>query len=172
VPTANGAGGWSWQDQQGGGGGTSDDITNESTVSGATVTDALSSLNDQLANEATARQSAVSSEASTRASADESLRSAIDALVSPQGQSVVVDSSLSISGAAADANATGDAISDLKSAISLCKVETKKYFFSPTPEQGGLDDETGEAITSNYYMRSKYAFELPESTFEIVLKND
>lgn len=33
-----------------GGGGTSDDITNESTVSGATVTDALSSLNDQIAN--------------------------------------------------------------------------------------------------------------------------
>lgn len=33
-----------------GGGGTSDDITNESTVSGATVTAALSSLNDQIAN--------------------------------------------------------------------------------------------------------------------------
>jgi len=32
------------------GGGTSDDITNESNVSGATVTDALSSLNDQIAN--------------------------------------------------------------------------------------------------------------------------
>jgi len=49
VPTANGAGGWSWQDQQGGGG-TSDDITNESTVSGETVTDALTSLSDQIAN--------------------------------------------------------------------------------------------------------------------------
>ena len=102
---------------EGGGGGskTSDDITNESNVSGATVTGALNSLSDQIANEATARQSAVSSEASTRASADESLRSAIDALVSPQGQSVVVDSSLSISGAAADAKVTGDAVSDLKS---------------------------------------------------------
>lgn len=97
------------------GGGTSDDIENKSTVSGATVTNALTSLSDQIANEATARQSAVSSEASTRASADESLRSAIDALVSPQGQSVVVDSSLSISGAAADAKVTGDAVSDLKS---------------------------------------------------------
>jgi hypothetical protein len=53
VPTANGAGGWSWQDQQGGGGGTSDDITNESTVSGATVTGALNSLSDQLANKGT-----------------------------------------------------------------------------------------------------------------------
>lgn len=49
VPTANGAGRWSWQDQQGGGG-TSDDIENKSTVSGATVTDALSSLSDQIAN--------------------------------------------------------------------------------------------------------------------------
>ena len=36
-----------------GGGGTSDDITNESTVSGATVTAALSSLNDQIANKGT-----------------------------------------------------------------------------------------------------------------------
>ena len=53
VPTANGAGGWSWQDQQGSGGGTSDDITNESTVSGATVTGALNSLSDQLANKGT-----------------------------------------------------------------------------------------------------------------------
>jgi hypothetical protein len=50
VPTANGAGGWSWQDPQGGGGGTSDDIENKSTVSGATVTGALNSLNDQIAN--------------------------------------------------------------------------------------------------------------------------
>lgn len=101
-----------------GGGGTSDDITNESNVSGETVTGALNSLSDQIANEATARQSAVSSEASTRESADESLRSAIDALVSPQGQSVVVDSSLSISGAAADAKVTGDAVSDLKSDLT------------------------------------------------------
>lgn len=49
VPTANGAGGWSWQDQQGGGG-TSDDIENKSSVSGATVTGALNSLSDEIAN--------------------------------------------------------------------------------------------------------------------------
>ena len=36
-----------------GGGGTSDDITNESNVSGATVTGALNSLSDQLANKGT-----------------------------------------------------------------------------------------------------------------------
>lgn len=53
VPTANGNGGWSWADQEGGGGSTSDDITNESTVSGATVTDALSALSDQIANKGT-----------------------------------------------------------------------------------------------------------------------
>lgn len=49
VPTANGAGGWSWQDQQGGGG-TSDDIENKSSVSGATVTGALNSLSGEIAN--------------------------------------------------------------------------------------------------------------------------
>lgn len=49
VPTANGAGGWSWQDQQGGGG-TSDDIENKSSVSGATVTGALNSLSDEIAS--------------------------------------------------------------------------------------------------------------------------
>lgn len=53
VPTANGEGGWRWADQQGGGGGSSDDITNESNVSGSTVTDALNSLNDQIANKYT-----------------------------------------------------------------------------------------------------------------------
>lgn len=50
VPTANGAGGWSWQDQQGGGGGSSDDIENVSSVSGSTVSDALNSLSDEIAN--------------------------------------------------------------------------------------------------------------------------
>lgn len=58
VPTANGAGGWTWEDPQGGG--TSDDITNESNVSGATVTNALNSLSDEIANETTARQTAIS----------------------------------------------------------------------------------------------------------------
>lgn len=56
VPTANGSGGWSWQDQQGGGGGgesTSDDITNESTVSGETVTDALETLSGEIATKGT-----------------------------------------------------------------------------------------------------------------------
>lgn len=137
-----------------GGGGTSDDITNESNVSGATVTGALNSLSDQLANEATARQSAVSSEASTRASADESLRSAIDALVSPQGQSVVVDSSLSISGAAADANATGDAVSDLKSALEQAISIDNNVFASSDWELGSFTSSGDSSSTTR--LRTKY----------------
>lgn len=51
VPTADGQGGWSWQNQQGGGGAsTSDDVSNESSVSGSTVTDALNSLSGEIAN--------------------------------------------------------------------------------------------------------------------------
>lgn len=53
VPTANGAGGWTWEDPQGAGGGTSDDIENASSVSGSTVSDALNSLSDDLANKGT-----------------------------------------------------------------------------------------------------------------------
>lgn len=55
VPTADGQGGWSWQDQQGGGGGggTSDDITNASTVTGSTVSDALETLSGEIANKGT-----------------------------------------------------------------------------------------------------------------------
>lgn len=48
VPTANGSGGWNWADQEGGG--TSDDIENASSVSGSTVSDALNSLSDEIAN--------------------------------------------------------------------------------------------------------------------------
>lgn len=41
-------------------GGTSDDIENASSVSGSTVSDALNSLSDEIANETTARQTAIS----------------------------------------------------------------------------------------------------------------
>lgn len=78
------------------------------------------SLNAAIEAEETARinaddtlQSNITSEATARANADASLRQAIDAMVSPSGQSVVVDSSLSISGAAADAKVTGNKISEL-----------------------------------------------------------
>lgn len=49
VPTANGSGGWSWEDPAGGG--TSDDIENASSVSGSTVSDALNSLSDEITTE-------------------------------------------------------------------------------------------------------------------------
>lgn len=107
VPTSNGNGSWSWQTPQAGGGGTSDDIENASSVTGSTVSDALDTLSDDLANEET-----------TRSEADASLRTAIDNLVSPTGQSVVVDSSLSISGAAADAQVTGDRLAEMKDGIA------------------------------------------------------
>lgn len=55
VPTADGNGGWRWQAQQGGGGSasTSDDVTNESTVTGETVTDALNALSGEIATKGT-----------------------------------------------------------------------------------------------------------------------
>lgn len=62
----------------------------------------------------------ISEEATTRAAADAVLRRAIDdAAIVPAGSTVVVDNTLSIAGAAADAKKTGDAVSDLNQAISL-----------------------------------------------------
>lgn len=46
----------------------------------------------------------------------------LDDNVTPVGSAVVVDSSLSISGAAADAKATGDGLTDLKSALNQPKI--------------------------------------------------
>ena len=53
VPTANGAGGWSWQDQQGGGTSTVDaelSTTSENPVQNKAIAAAVGSLNDQIAN--------------------------------------------------------------------------------------------------------------------------
>lgn len=61
---------------------------------------------------------AVAQEASDRAAADAVLRQAIDnAAIVPAGSTVVVDSTLTIEGAAADAKVTGDEIADLKDDI-------------------------------------------------------
>ena len=61
----------------------------------------------------------ISEEAATRAAADAVLRQAIDdAAIVPAGSTVVVDNTLSIAGAAADAKKTGDAVSDLNQALS------------------------------------------------------
>ncbi len=67
-------------------------------------------------------------EESTRAGADASLREAIDNLVSPSGQSVVIDSSLSISGAGADAKMTGSYFDDKQAQIDGISTDgLKKY---------------------------------------------
>ena len=61
----------------------------------------------------------ISEEAATRAAADAVLRQAIDdAAIVPAGSTVVVDNTLSIAGAAADAKKTGDAVSDLNQALN------------------------------------------------------
>lgn len=62
----------------------------------------------------------ISEEATTRAAADAVLRQAIDdAAIVPAGSTVVVDNTLSIAGAAADAKKTGDAVSDLNQAVTI-----------------------------------------------------
>lgn len=70
----------------------------------------------------------IAGEAATRAAADAVLRQAIDdAAIVPAGSTVVVDDTLSIAGAAADAKKTGDAISDLDAAVGqylMGKTET------------------------------------------------
>lgn len=63
----------------------------------------------------------IDSEANTRADADAALLQAIhDAAIVPAGSTIVVDSSLSISGAAADAKVTGDKFNVLKN-ITNCE---------------------------------------------------
>lgn len=100
----------------------------------------LSALNSNLSSATTA----IASEASTRSLADTSLRQAIDALVSPQGQSVVVDNSLSISGAAADAKKTGDAVSNLTQNITDVKDALKTVPNGGTQLSSDLFVQIGE----------------------------
>jgi hypothetical protein len=104
------------------------------------VQNELSALNSDLSSATTA----IASEANTRSLADTSLRQAIDALVSPQGQSVVVDASLSISGAAADAKVAGDAVNDLKSELTDAVVEK-----NPSWRKGVYESKGYGAASSN-----------------------
>lgn len=81
-----------------------------------TIARALSGQASATAAEAkTTAEQAVSSATSAVPAA---VTSWLNANVNPVGSAVVVDSSLSISGAAADAKATGDGLTDLKNAVS------------------------------------------------------
>ena len=74
----------------------------------------------------------ISEEAATRAAADAVLRQAIDdAAIVPAGSTVVVDNTLSIAGAAADAKKTGDAVSDLNQALipNIKSAKSTRAFF-------------------------------------------
>ena len=104
-----------------------------------------------------ALQVGLENEARTRAAADAVLRQAIDdAAIVPAGSTVVVDNTLSIAGAAADAKKTGDAVNDLKSALSdaiitytgrnlfdYTKLEHNKYL---NPD-GTIETYSGRSIT-------------------------
>ena len=93
-------------------------------------------------------QGNINSEAATRASADAVLRQAIDdAAIVPAGSTVVVDSTLSITGAAADAKVTGDKITDLKNAVN-----SELDFLAL--EQGTYNPSTGSPVSNSKYVRS------------------
>ena len=69
--------------------------------------------------------------------------------VDPVGSAVIVDSSLTISGAAADAKVTGDEIGDLNNALS------NGLTVAITWEQGRFNATTGALANSDYAIRSK-----------------
>lgn len=88
-------------------------------LNSTSTTDVLSANQGRVLNSGLSEvASGLSGEVTRATNAETSLRQAIDAMVSPSGQSVVVDSSLSISGAAADAKITGDNISDLNNQLT------------------------------------------------------
>ena len=91
-----------------------------STAQGAveTAEDAAETAEDAAQKAQTAVQTAT---AAAVAAVPQSVTDWLEDNVNPTGSAVVVDSSLSISSAAADAKVTGDKITDLKSAISYVK---------------------------------------------------
>ena len=81
--------------------------------------------------------------------------------VDPVGSAVVVDASLSISGAAADAKVTGDEISNLKSDFSSDATYNEDLIWT----NGGIDNATGQnnndgsltrSRTDSYYLANQY----------------
>ena len=68
----------------------------------------------------------------------------LDENVDPVGSAVVVDSSLSISGAAADAKATGDGLTDLKNSLNTLLDNITVAFI-----QGTINSQYGTVDTTN-----------------------
>lgn len=133
-----------------------------------TIARALSGQASATAAEAkTTAEQAVSSATSA---VPDAVTSWLNANVDPVGSAVVVDSSLSISGAAADAKATGDGLADLKSAI---------YYVKPLPEEfwerkayaaatGTASDSTQRISTKNYISKALVTVK-PDSDYSIIV---
>ena len=72
--------------------------------------------------------------------------------VTPVGSAVIVDNSLSISGAAADAKVTGDELSDLKNAINKgCQILTSANFTQGTWSGGAISTAPNRICTNVLY---------------------
>lgn len=70
--------------------------------------------------------------------------------VTPAGSMTMVDNSLTISDAAADAKAVGDALTSLNGSLILQSNKYNDAIF----EQGGITSSTGEDVTSTYQIRT------------------
>jgi len=116
-----------------GGGGTSDDITNESTVSGATVTAALSSLNDQIANKGTYSKPSGGIPKSDLASAVQtSLEKADTAL-----QTAPVTSVNGMTGAVTGLQTTANLVTSLSASSTDTQYPSAKAVYDAIPSGGG-----------------------------------
>ncbi len=82
----------------------------------------------------------------------------LDDNVTPVGSAVVVDSSLTIAGAAADAKVVGDGLDDVKNALTL--IQNESAMLIPAEfELGGLSDYTTKRnITYRIYNPSPFSF--------------
>lgn len=84
----------------------------------------------------------------------------LDANVDPVGSAVAVDSSLTISGAAADAKVTGEGIADLKNAIDetdeVLKFDTVVAIPFSIAASGSINASNGDTISSSAYEHTDY----------------
>jgi hypothetical protein len=103
----------------------------------------------------------IEEEQTERESADESLRRAIDAIVSPSGSSIVVDSSLTISGAGADAKVVGEKFAKVQNELDDYRGELKTiitnkdngYYIASDLNEFGHNE--GEIVSDTQYYSKK-----------------